>query len=269
MLVPRRKASLAWSAPVNPSVGVVGEHLVGLRAAAEPRQCVCPAKFASAPAPARIAASASRSASARSASHTAPMAPGRTDPGLARGRSRDSTWRGAPRLARRRDHQPRRVRWRPVRATAAAALVPHACGAPRHRADGPPVLPRRPRRDRAVIRPRVSASSTAGGSVILVNDARSIGSPTASTSITSRDRGGQRSDPRFDEVRQAGWHDWVTGPPPIGMLLREPTVGVSCSTILRRYNDVAAGKHPQPVRGIWVHGPAQRRRQQCRGLVTR
>ena len=74
LLVARMKASLAWSAPVNPLVGMLGEHRVGLLAAAEPRVQIARTKSASAPPPARIAASASRSASGRSASHTAPWA---------------------------------------------------------------------------------------------------------------------------------------------------------------------------------------------------
>jgi hypothetical protein len=53
------------------------------------------------------------------------------------------------------------------------------------------------------------------------------------------------------------------------MLMREPTVGRLLLDDIAEIKDVAAGKHPQPVSGIWVHGPAQRRRQQCGGLVTR
>ena len=115
----------------------------------------------------------------------------------------------------------------------------------------------------------MSASSTAAGSVIRVRAANSIGSPTASASITSLTERGQGADAGFDQLDQAGRHDRIADPPPIPVLLHEPAVGDLLLDDVAQIQNVAAGQLPQPLSGIRIHRSVQGRRQQRGGFVER
>ena len=103
------------------------------------------------------------------------------------------------------------------------------------------------------MRPRVSASSTAA--VIGDSDQRrQINRLADSERIDDvANRGRQRSNLRFDQFHQAGRHDRLADPPPIAMLLHEPTVPDLPLDDVAKVQDVAARQLPQPMSGLRIH----------------
>ena len=192
--------------------------------------------FASAAPPAWIAAAVSRSARGNSHSHTAPLA--------ARTSSSESGSRSESRLrvARRTTTC---ISSRSSDAASSAATRPRSrrnlVAAARFRRTSPYsgcanlASTRSPTWSRAM-RPRMSACSTAAGSVIRVSDPSSMGSPTARASITSlTELGRPPIRPSTSSIRLGG----KTGSPnqrQQSSCIASRSSATSCSTMLRRYN---------------------------------
>ena len=160
--------------------------------------------FASAPPPARIAAAVSRSARGNSHSHTAPLAARTSRSGSgSRSESRLSVARRTTTCISSRSSD----------AASSAATRPRSrrslVAAARFRRTSPYsgcanlASTRSPTWSRAM-RPRMSACSTAAGSVIRVSDAEFDGFADGEGVDHVADRAGQASDPSFDQFDEAG-----------------------------------------------------------------
>ena len=163
----------------------------------------------------------------------------------------------------------RRVRQRPVHGAVVACCVVRAYGATPHRADAPTAPRYLHRQVSSAMSPRVSASSIAAASVIRVRGASSIGSPTASASITSLT--GVGSAPIRDSIRSTRPGGMIGSP-----IHRQYPFRCTSSTArnlllddVPQIQSITASQLPQPVSGVRIHRTRQCRRKQGAGFLSR
>ena len=245
MLLARRYVSLARSWSVSSVTRNRASTSSAFSPLAEPRQRMCtgelclgPGACASPPPPADPPG---QDPPARSR----PGPPSGAGQRRARGRSRGSTPRGEPRPVCRRGCRPRPVRWRRVRATAAAGWAPRISCAPHRRADAPPDFDA-----------DVGVLETDQSPGVGLLDGVRIGDPPQRRQLDGL-ADGERVDDGADAPGRAPMRDSTNSTSPCGMIgspihrqlpccLVEAAVGDFLLDDVAQIQDVAAGQLPQP-----------------------